>query len=118
VQGTVLRERLGARYLGVGTTFHHGTFNLLDQADGQVRTVSVGQPAPGSNESTMDKVGRRDFVLDTRTAPPVARDWLAVARPTRQYAESFPDEEKSVALGRSFDVLVHVHRSTPSRLLP
>ncbi|OLF08616.1 erythromycin esterase family protein [Actinophytocola xanthii] len=118
VQGTFLRERWGQRYLSVGTTFHHGTFALLDRTNGGVRQVSVGPPPPNSNESTLDKVRRSDFVLDARAAPAVTRDWLAVARPTRQYAESFPDEDKSVALGRSFDVVVHVHRSTPSRLLP
>lgn len=115
VQGTVLRERLGAGYLSVGTTFHHGEFTWYD---GQVRTATVGPPAPDSNESTLDRVGRVDFALDVRTAPGPARDWLAEARPTRQYAESFPAPDKRIALGRSFDVVVHVHRSTPSRLLP
>ncbi|WP_221761135.1 erythromycin esterase family protein [Kibdelosporangium aridum] len=118
VQGTFLRERLGEGYLSVGTTFHHGAFNLLDVADGQVRTVTVGPAEPGGNESTLDRVRRRDFVLDMRNAARPARDWLAEARSTRQYAESFPAAEKQIALGRSFDVLVHFHRATPSRLLP
>lgn len=115
VQGTVLRARLGAGYLSVGTTFHHGEFTLYD---GAPRTVAVGPPAPDGNESTLDRVRLRDFVLDTRTAPRVAREWLAGARPTRQYAEAFPAGDKQVALGRSFDVVVHVHRMTASRLLP
>jgi erythromycin esterase len=113
VQGTYLRERLGDRYLSVGTTFHHGGFHLFQ--NGQVRTVAVGPPAPDHNESTLDTARLVDFVLDTRTGP---REWLAEARPTRQYAESFPDEPQRVALGRSFDVVVHFHEITPSRLLP
>jgi erythromycin esterase len=60
----------------------------------------------------------QDFVLDIRTVARPARDWLAEARSTRQYAESFPAADKQIALGRSFDVLVHFHQSTPSRLLP
>jgi erythromycin esterase len=118
VQGTFLRERLGDGYLSVGTTFHHGAFNLFDAADGQIRTVTVGPAGPGGNESTLDQVWRRDFVLDTRTVARPARDWLAGTRSTRQYAESFPAADKQIALGRSFDVVVHFHQATPSRLLP
>jgi erythromycin esterase len=118
VQGTFLRERLGRGYVSIGTTFHHGAFALFDQATGQVRTVTVGPPEPGTTEFTLDQVRRRDFVLDTRTAPGPARDWLAVARPTRQYAEAFPAADKQIALGRSFDVLAHFDRVTASRMLP
>lgn len=116
VQGTFLRARLGDRYLSVGTTFHHGEFHLFQH--GQVRAVAVGAPPTGSNESTLDQVGLTDFVLDTRTAPRAAREWLTEARPTRQYASEFPDEPQLVALGTSFDVIVHIHEVTLSRLLP
>jgi erythromycin esterase len=115
VQGTYLREHLGDGYLAIGTTFHHGEFTLYD---GQARRVAVGPPSEGGNESTLDQVRRRDFFVDTRTAPAAARRWLAVARPTRQYAESYPAADKQIALGRSFDVVVHVSRTTASRLLP
>jgi erythromycin esterase len=109
---------LGDGYLSVGTTFNEGAFNLLDATTGQVRTVTAGPAEPGGNESTLDRVWWRDFVLDMRTAPRAARDWLAGVRSTRQYAESFPAADKQIALGRSFDVLVHFHEVTPSRLLP
>lgn len=118
VQGTFLRERLGEGYLSVGTTFHHGTFTLFDTATQQVRTITVGPPAPEGNESTVDQVWRRDFVLDLRTVPAPAREWLGQPRATRQYAGEFPAGDKQVALGRSFDVLVHFHQVTPPRLLP
>jgi erythromycin esterase len=116
VQGTVLRERLGEEYVSVGTTFHHGEFTFYDGRT--TRTVTAGPPSTGTNESTVDQVGARNFVLDVRSAPPAARDWLASARPTRQYANQFPVPDKPIALGRSFDVVVHIHRMTPAWLLP
>ncbi len=115
VQGTVLRERLGEGYLSVGTTFHHGEFGFYD---GHSHTATTGPPGSETNESTLDQVRLRDFVLDIRTAPQAARDWLARTRPTRQYDSSFPTPDKPIALGRSFDVLVHIHRMTTARLLP
>ncbi len=115
VQGTFLRKRLGDAYVSVGTTFHHGAF--VSYENGQQRTVDAGLPAATTNEATVDKVGHT-FAIDMRTAPRTARDWLAQPRPTRQYAEKFPAEPKQIALGRSFDILVHVRRSTPARSLP
>jgi erythromycin esterase len=108
VQGMVLRERLGAAYVSVGTTFHHGEFAFYD---GETRVVTTGPPGPETNEYTMDRVWRKDFVLDTSI------DWLARTRPTRQYGGKFPAEKTPIALGRSFDVVVHFHRMTPARLL-
>jgi erythromycin esterase len=118
VQGTFLRQRLGDSYVSVGTTFHHGSFVLFDNATGRHRVVDAGLPGNDTNESTLDQVRRTTFAVDMRTAPPVARQWLAQPRNTRQYAEKFPAEPKPVALAKSFDILVHVDRGTPARLLP
>lgn len=111
VQGTVLRQRLGDAYVSIGTTFHHGEYT-----DSKSNPVSLAPAAPGSNESTVDQAWLRDFALDLRTAPRAAQDWLAQVRPTRQAAEAITTQQ--IALGRSFDILVHFNRTTASRLLP
>ncbi|NUW44891.1 hypothetical protein [Nonomuraea rhodomycinica] len=46
--------------------------------------------------------------------------WLAQARPSRLIGGGSwsPDQATEVALGRSFDVVIHLHKVTAARLLP
>ncbi|MFC9245124.1 erythromycin esterase family protein [Streptomyces sp. NPDC057136] len=109
--GAFLRERLGGRYVSIGLTFHQGTVNALpDFTAQQPRTYTV-PPAPrGHNEYVLDRVRHRDFVLDMRSAPAAARNWLAEARPTRSYGLYWSPEDPEIALGHSYDILIHLHR--------
>ncbi len=118
VQGSFLRDTLGARYVSVGMTFDRGSFNATG-ADGQVRAFTVGPAKPGSNEYTLDRVRHRDYVLDLRTAPPAARRWLATARATKSIGTEYPGPgaEYRIALARSHDIVVHLHRVRAARLL-
>ncbi|GAA1966592.1 erythromycin esterase family protein [Kitasatospora viridis] len=110
VQGAFLREALGTSYLAIGTTFGQGSFLSQDQSlVGPWKKFTVGAAAPGSNEHTLDRVSRPDFYLDTRTAPPAARAWLEVPRPTRHIGTDYPCPLDDVALGPSYDLLVHLH---------
>lgn len=112
VQGTFLREAVGARYVGIGFTFGSGSFHALDLTDPQEAqgTFSVGPPPPGSNEHTLARVTDRDWYLDLRSAPPAARAWLGVTRPTRDIGNAWPAEPEPVRLLTSYDVLIHLHR--------
>ncbi|WP_435600071.1 erythromycin esterase family protein [Streptomyces sp. C10-9-1] len=112
VQGTYLREAIGADYVAVGFTFGRGSFNALDLTDPgeSLGTFRVGPPAPGSHEHTLERVSPRDYVLDLRTAPAAARDWLAVERPARDIGNAWPAEPVPLRLLGSYDVLVHLHR--------
>ncbi|MGW0520666.1 erythromycin esterase family protein [Crossiella sp. NPDC003009] len=110
-QGAFLRDELGSGYLPVGFTFDRGSFLSTDGALGDAwRKFSVGAAEPGMNEHTLDRVRHRDFYLDLRTAPPAARAWLADSRPTRGIGTVFPQENHTVALARSYDVLIHLHQ--------
>ncbi|MFJ9430952.1 erythromycin esterase family protein [Streptomyces sp. NPDC101490] len=111
-QGSFLRDALGRNYLPIGMTFDRGSFLSKDTAlGGEWKEFSVGAAVPGSNENTLDKVRHRDFYADLRAAAPTARGWLDTARPTRSIGTEFHDGYPlfDQALGRAFDVLVHLH---------
>ncbi|MGA4979875.1 erythromycin esterase family protein [Streptomyces cinereoruber] len=111
-QGTVLRERLGRDYAAIGFTFAAGSFLTKDTSlDGDWKPVTVPAAGPGMNEHTLDQVGYRDFYLDLRTAPAAARAWLDRARPVYDAGSTFTAHPlPPLALGRAYDVLIHLHR--------
>ncbi len=109
-QGAFLRETLGRDYLPVGFSFDQGSFLSKDTAvGGEWKRFAVPAAPSGSNEDTLDKVRYEDFYLDVRTAPRAARTWLDTARPTRTIGTLFPVEPAAISLGRSYDVVVHLH---------
>ncbi|MEV0151856.1 MULTISPECIES: erythromycin esterase family protein [unclassified Nonomuraea] len=79
-------------------------------------------PAAGAeyNEYVLDRVRHRDFILDTRTASPAARAWLARPRPTRLIGGGFwsPDQAVQASLGASYDVVIHLHKVKAATFLP
>ncbi|GAA4907999.1 erythromycin esterase family protein [Streptomyces coeruleoprunus] len=116
--GAFLRTRLGDDYVNIGLTFDHGTVNALpDFTTTHPKTYTVAPAPEGHNEHTLDKVRLRDFVIDLRTAPTAARTWLDTARPTRSYGLYWSTDDPHTALGRSYDVLVHLHRVEAAHLL-
>ncbi|RSM68510.1 erythromycin esterase [Amycolatopsis sp. WAC 01375] len=109
-QGAFLRETLGRAYLPIGFSFDRGSFLSKDKAlGGDWRRFSVPAAPSGSNEHTLDQVRFEDFYLDVRTAQPPARAWLDVARPTRTIGTLFPVDPAAISLGRSYDVVIHLH---------
>jgi erythromycin esterase len=109
MQGAFLRDRLGDAYVSVGFTFYRGSLTAT-APDGNVRKFTLGPAGPGSNERTLDRVRPRDYAVDLRTAAEPARSWLREARPTRSIGTAYPWPEHDVALARSHDVLIHLHR--------
>ncbi|MFC9684512.1 erythromycin esterase family protein [Streptomyces sp. NPDC056948] len=119
-QGAFLRDRLGSGYVSIGLTFGRGAFKATDPEETQMLTHTVGPGRPGGNEHTLDQVRHDRYVLDLRTAPGPARPWLGTARPTRSVGTAYPEErnEFDIALGRCFDVLIHLKRVRAVDLLP
>ncbi|KNE83460.1 MULTISPECIES: erythromycin esterase family protein [Streptomyces] len=116
-QGAFLRDRLGHRYTNIGFTFHQGSFKAT-APEGRTSTQTVGPARPGSNEHLLDRVRHRDYTVDLRTVPAPARPWLLEPRPTRSFGTAYPDPESDIALARSHDILIHLHRVHAARLLP
>ncbi len=109
-QGAFLRETLGRDYLPIGFSFDRGSFLSKDTAvGGDWKRFSVPAAPSGSNENALDQVRFDDFYLDVRTAPPAARAWLDTARPTRTIGTQFPVDPAAISLGRSYDVVIHLH---------
>jgi erythromycin esterase len=81
-----------------------------------VRRFTLGPAGPGTDERTLDRVRHRDYVVDLRTAPQPARNWLRDARPTRNIGTAYPEPEHEIALARSHDVLIHLHRAEAAHL--
>lgn len=119
LQGQFIREMVGADYVSIGTTFGQGSFNALDLTDAEepIREFSVGPTPSSSNEAILERVSDRDYYVDLRTTTGAARAWLEVARPTRSIGTVWPEEPRPVALARSFDVLIHLHRIAAADLL-
>ncbi|MFF7726600.1 erythromycin esterase family protein [Streptomyces sp. NPDC008001] len=109
--GADLRELAGRDYLAVGTSLYGGDYRART-ATGGSGTYNVGPAAPGSNEHTLDQVRYRDFYVDLRKAgrDPVTGGWLNTARPTFVIPGRYPNQPAPpLALGRAFDVVVHLH---------
>ncbi|MFI1169113.1 erythromycin esterase family protein [Streptomyces sp. NPDC020801] len=110
-QGSFLRDAMGKNYLPIGFTFNQGSFLSKDTAlGGDWRKFTVSAAEPGRNEYTLDRVRYRDFYLDVRKASAAARAWLSVARPTLNIGTQFPEKTRDIAIAKSFDVLIHLHK--------
>ena len=116
--GGVLRELLGSDYVNIGMTFNRGTVNALpDLAAQEPRTYTVVPAPDGHNDHVLDQVAAGPgFALDLRTAGPAAHTWLNRPRPTRSCGLYWPPDDPDVALGRSYDILVHLHEVEAARL--
>ncbi|MCC2279861.1 erythromycin esterase family protein [Streptomyces sp. ET3-23] len=118
--GAALRELIGSKYLAVGTSLYEGDYRART-ATGGTGVFPVGPAAPGSNEYVLDKIRHRDFYVDLRAAgrDRVVRDWLNTARPTFVIPGRYPNRPAPpLALGRGYDVVVHLHQVHASVLLP
>ncbi|MER6915606.1 erythromycin esterase family protein [Streptomyces sp. NPDC000594] len=118
--GSYLREDLGARYLSIGLTF--GTGELATYTDAPAHRVPG--PVPPLLEAVLDDEAVGDYLLHLRTDPPrQVADWLARTTRSRLIGPRHDprrDTDHHMTGGSPaewFDVLVHLRRVTPARLL-
>ncbi|MGW4695598.1 erythromycin esterase family protein [Kitasatospora cineracea] len=116
-QGSWLRDAYGSGYVAVGFTFDSGSFLTNDAVlTDNWRTVTVPPATPDMNEYALDRVRYRDYYVDLRAAPRVVRDWLDVTRPTYDAGSVYvSDPMPRLAVGRAYDVLIHLHQVTRAR---
>ncbi|MDH6708490.1 erythromycin esterase [Kitasatospora sp. MAA19] len=111
-QGAVLRDAFGRDYLSIGFTFDRGSFLTMAASLGDAwDKVTVPPATPDMSEYTLDRVRHQDYYADLRTAPPAARAWLDGVRPLYEAGSVFTkDPLPTLALGKAYDVLVHLHQ--------
>ena len=63
-----------------------------------------------------ERVRYRDYVIDLRSVASPAPEWLDVKRTVRYVGTDCPGPDFHSALGRSHDVLIHLHRVEAARL--
>lgn len=116
--GAVLRDRLGSAYVNIGLTFNRGTVNALPDPTAQQPKKYTVAPAPeGHNDHALDRLGEhRDFALDLREAGTEERNWLTRPRPTRSYGLYWSPDDPATSLGRSYDILIHLHQVEAAHL--
>ncbi|MFB8238362.1 erythromycin esterase family protein [Kitasatospora purpeofusca] len=117
-QGSHLRDTYGRDYVAVGFTFDGGSFLANDGILTDAwKAVTVPPATPEMNEHTLDRVRYRDYYVDLRTAPRAARDWLNVSRPTYEAGSVYrTDPRPELAIGRAYDVLIHLNQVTQARM--
>jgi erythromycin esterase len=113
-QGAFLREQLGKRYVTIGLSFDRGSFNANDIEDPEfrLRTFTIGSAPAENNEYTLDRVRYDDYVVDLRRLPRKTKEWLMVKRPTRDIGNAYPVPDSPIALGTSYDLLIHLDTVT------
>ncbi|WP_369202898.1 erythromycin esterase family protein [Streptomyces sp. PU-14G] len=112
--GSYLREHLGDGYVSVGLTFHHGELPF---------TAPV--PPADFAESVLGTAEPADFWWDLRadSVPEPVRTWLETPARTRLVGPAYDPADDAAhhlsggALADWFDVLVHVRKVSPVRML-
>lgn len=118
--GMHLRERYGKDYLAVGFLFRQGTFQARGTGAGggapaPVEVFSVGPTDDRFFESKLARLGSPRLLVDLRAAPAPVDDWFRSVVLTRQFEAVFRGEaagETPVALGRSYDAILYLDRTT------
>ncbi|MFJ9110291.1 erythromycin esterase family protein [Streptomyces sp. NPDC102283] len=109
-QGVYLRDAMGRRYTAIGFTFNHGSFLTGTTLGGAWSKVTVPAATSDMQEYLLDQVHRRDYYISLRQLPSAARDWLDTPRPVYDAGSSFKNDPlPSLAIGKAYDVLIHLH---------
>lgn len=99
--GTYLKRRFADRLVTIGNLIGEGELRC-----GDFHETIVAQP-PGSIDGVAGALNATAFLLDLRTAPEGAREWLEKGREHTQGASTF-----RLSLARAFDILLYFHRVT------
>ncbi len=120
-QGGSLERALGEDYIAVGFSTSEGAYTAIGEGSTLRSDNTLQTPPEGSFEAVIDALGHDGAVVDLRPAasgdPSAA--WLAQPRMFGGAvgAIAMPQRFMPLALSPTFDVLIHVRHTTPSRLL-
>jgi erythromycin esterase len=121
--GALLRQHYKQQYLTIGTSFFQGSFNSSFKSNALATSYAVGPPSIGSYDYVLGSVGLPLYLLDIRQTPagPVT-SWVQGPAELRNIGVAFnPAHEADYyirgSLHQWFDVIIHVQKTTASRLL-
>lgn len=118
--GMRLREIYGRDYLVIGFHFNQGSFQAIDRvatggaASNLLAEFHVGPARDGYLEAVLGRAAPR-FLVDLRTAPGDAADWLSHVARVRQADAGFVGENAldfPVAPARAYDLLCFIDTTT------
>jgi erythromycin esterase len=114
--GAELRARYKSGYLAIGTTLYQGTFRSYSYPNSTIQRID--SPAPNTYNYTLGQTGLPLYMLDLDNIPSgPARDWSLSSAIFLDYGLGGEDLSAPALLGQSFNVIVHIQNTTPSRLL-
>jgi erythromycin esterase len=125
--GHYLRQHLGDAYYAFNVSFDSGSFRALNLAEQpyKVRALPIGAAFPLTIDWFMRQAGKGDLFVDFRAAPGSgpAGQWLSRPRRMRSIGGGHPPADPgyyrhAVVPGTSFDGLIFIQLSTPTRLNP
>jgi len=95
---------------------HRGGRILLASNNGHVACVSESPEFPEPVGAFLRRELGDGYVSigltfdeGTINAPPAAKDWLSLARPTRSYGLFWSSEPATTALAHAYDAVIHLH---------
>lgn len=120
--GGYLRERLGRRYVSIGTMFHNGPITSDYTAPSP---HPISPPPPGLLDYSLGQATRPDYLLDLHApASGQARAWLRGPSAMRMILPNYAEDDDGAgytmsvdSLSGAFDAITHIRTTTPSRLL-
>lgn len=113
--GAELRARYKAGYLAIGTTLYQGTFRSYSYPNSTIQKIDP--PARNTYNYTLGQAGLPLYMLDLDNIPPgPVRNWALSSAILLNYGLGGEDLSAPALLSQSFDVIVHIQNTTPSRL--
>lgn len=114
--GGELRARYQKDYFAIGTTLYRGTFRSYSYPSSTIQTITP--PAPHSYNAALGQVGLPLYMLDLDRLPPgPLKDWAHQPAMLINYGLGGEDLSTSQRLSQSFDIIIHIQNTTPSRPL-
>lgn len=112
--GGELRARYKNGYLAIGTTLYRGTFRSYSYPTSTIQTISP--PAHNTYNYTLGQVGLPLYMLDLDNLPPgPVKNWALSSATLINYGLGGEDLSAPALLSQSFDVIIHIQNTTPSK---
>lgn len=112
--GGELRARYKDGYLSIGTTLYRGTFRSYSYPTSILQTINP--PARDTYNYALGQAGLPLYMLDLDNIPPgPVKNWALSSAIFINYGLGGEDLSAPALLSQSFDVIIHVQNTTPSK---